>query len=344
MKDKPIIGITMGDPAGIGPEIAAKVFMRDEIYLVCSPFIIGDLPVMENAVRSFAPGFEICSIAKAEEVICKPGKIEILDLKNVDISVLKSGMPSRMCGIAMMEYISFAAKLALEGRIDAMTTAPINKEAIALAGLKFPGHTEFLADISGAKCFGMMMVGGNLKIMLVTIHEALKDVPSLINRERVLSAIRLSHRAAVDYFGITRPRIGIAGLNPHAGEGGLFGHEEKEEILPAVIQAREEGIDSSDPVPPDTIFHRAYSGDYDIIVAMYHDQGLIPLKMLAFGRAVNVTIGLPFIRTSVDHGTAYDIVGKGLASPESLMEAIKLAAEMAKKRSAIRPDRFKQTS
>lgn len=344
MKNRPIIGITMGDPAGIGPEIIAKALMNSEIHQVCFPLVIGDMEVMREAIRSFSSGLEVRGIEKIKDGIFELGKIEILDQKNVDILRLKPGIPSKMSGTAMIDYIKAAALLAKDGMIDAVATAPINKEAAAAAGLKYPGHTEFLADLSGTKNFGMMMVGGNLKVMLATIHAALKEVPLLINRERVLVAIRLSHQALKDFFGIDRPKIGVAGLNPHAGEGGLFGSEEREKILPAVIQAREEGIDVSDPLPPDTIFHKAYLGYYDIIVTMYHDQGLIPLKMLAFGKAVNVTVGLPFIRTSVDHGTAYDIAGKGLADPSSLIEAIRLAAEMAKKKSMRRADKSKQAS
>lgn len=344
MIDKPIIGITMGDPAGIGPEIIVKALMNNEIHRTCSPIIIGDLKVIEAAVRLFSSGIDIRGVDRVEDGIFGPGKIGLLDQRNIDISRLKPGIPTKMGGEAMIDYIRVAARLAKDGSIDAITTAPINKEAAAAAGLKYPGHTEFLADLSGAKNFGMMMVGGNLRVMLVTIHVALKDVSSLIKRERVQNAIRLSNQTLRDYFGIDRPKIGVAGLNPHAGEGGLFGREEREEILPAIIQSRKEGIDVSGPLPPDTIFHKAYLGQYDIIVTMYHDQGLIPLKMLSFGRAVNVTVGLPFIRTSVDHGTAYDIAGKGLADPSSLIEAIRLAVEMTKKRSIRKPDSFNYIS
>jgi 4-hydroxythreonine-4-phosphate dehydrogenase len=196
------------------------------------------------------------------------------------------------------------------------------------AGHHYAGHTELLAELTAAREYGMLFVGGGLRVILATIHAALKDVPGQITAEKILKTIRLAH-LAMRSFGLEKPRIGVAGLNPHAGEGGLFGNEEWEKILPAVLKARSEGIDASDPVPADTLFYKARNNYYDIVVAMYHDQGLAPLKMLAFGNAVNVTVGLPIIRTSVDHGTAYDIAGKGCADPVSLLEAVKLAVRMA---------------
>jgi 4-hydroxythreonine-4-phosphate dehydrogenase len=210
---------------------------------------------------------------------------------------------------------------------DAIVTAPINKEMMNAAGYHYAGHTELLADLTNTKEYGMMFVGGGLRLILTTIHLALKDVPRHVTAATVLKTLRLAHKA-MRYFGMEHPRIGVAALNPHAGEGRLFGSEEWDEILPAVIKAREEGIHASDPVPADTLFYKARNNYYDIVVAMYHDQGLAPLKMLAFGNAVNVTVGLPIIRTSVDHGTAYDIAGKGCADPASLLEAVKLATKM----------------
>jgi 4-hydroxythreonine-4-phosphate dehydrogenase len=237
-----------------------------------------------------------------------------------------------------VEYVRKAVDLAMTREVDAVTTAPINKEMMNAAGFSYSGHTELLADLTGAEEFGMMFVGGGLKLILTTIHHALADVPRLITKDRVLKTIRLAHRSLTD-FCIERPRIGVAALNPHASEGGLFGNEEWNEILPAVLEARGEGIDVSDPLPADTLFYRARNGQFDLIVAMYHDQGLAPLKMLAFGNAVNITVGLPIIRTSVDHGTAYDIAGKGCADPTSLFEALRIAVEMIRchGQGAVRP-------
>lgn len=217
--------------------------------------------------------------------------------------------------------------LALSKQVDGIVTAPISKEALKMAGLKWRGHTEMLADLTGTKDYAMMLIGGPLRVILVTIHTALRNVPDLITRQKVTRTIRLAKRAC-DMLGIRNPRIAVAGLNPHAGENGIFGDEEIRKIVPAVREAIKGGIPVSGPFPPDTIFHKAYDGDFDIIVCMYHDQGLIPLKMIAFEKGVNVTVGLPFIRTSPDHGTAYDIAWKGIADPSSMIEAIKLAAKL----------------
>jgi 4-hydroxythreonine-4-phosphate dehydrogenase len=217
----------------------------------------------------------------------------------------------------------------MKHEVDAIVTAPLNKEMMNAAGHKYSGHTELFADLTKTKEYGMMFVGGGLRLILATTHLALKDVPRHIKKNSVLKTLRLAHQA-MKFFGMDAPRIGVAALNPHAGEGRLFGNEEWDEILPAVLEARAEGINASDPLPADTLFYKARNNYYDIVVAMYHDQGLGPLKMLAFGNAVNVTVGLPVIRTSVDHGTAYDIAGKGCADPASLLAAIDLAAKMAK--------------
>lgn len=330
MDKLPVIGITMGDPAGIGPEIIAKAIIQYDISMFCRPLVIGDKGVIEdimslcNLQGKIREIEDIDAIHSAEQ---ETGVIEILNLKNMNRDSLKYGIPDRTCGIAAVAYIEKAVELACEKKIDAMTTAPINKEIINAAGYRFPGHTEMLAKLAGVDYSAMMMVGGGLRVILVTIHVALKDVPGSIKKDKVLRIIRIAH-SSMRYFNISTPRIGVAALNPHAGEGKLFGSEEWDEIMPAVLEARGEGIEVSDPLPGDTIFYKAREGYYDVVVAMYHDQGLIPVKVLSFGRSVNVTLGLPFIRTSVDHGTAYDIAGKNCADPRSLIEAIKLAVEM----------------
>ncbi len=324
---RPLIGITMGDPAGIGPEIIVKAILQLDICKICRPVVIGDAGVMMDILKICNLPGEIKKIEKIGSTPSPSGKIEIFDLNNVDMTRLKLGVPSKMCGSAAVDYIKRAAKLALSREIDAITTAPINKEIINAAGFQYPGHTEMFADLSGTDDFGLMMVGGGMRVILVTTHMSIKDVPRHIKRGNVLRTIRLAHKA-MGYFDNQAPRIAVAALNPHAGEGRLFGREEWDEIMPAILEARGEGIDVSDPLPADTLFYKTKEGYYDIVVAMYHDQGLIPIKLLAFGKAVNVTIGLPFIRTSVDHGTAYDIAGKDCADPGSLIEAIKLAVEM----------------
>ncbi len=324
---RPVIGITMGDPAGIGPEIIAKALSGPEIYRICRPVVIGDAAVIKEIFRACNLSAEI---KKMENIGGPPpgtGVIEIFDLHNVDMAGLKLGVPSKICGSAAVAYIKKAGELAMAKKIDAITTAPINKEVVHAAGFQYPGHTEMFAEMSGTRDFGLMMVGGGLRVILVTTHMGLKEVPRHIKRGSVLRTIRLAHKA-MGYFDNHAPRIAVAALNPHAGEGRLFGTEEWDEIMPAVLDARGEGMNVSDPLPADTLFYKTREGYYDIVVAMYHDQGLIPIKLLAFGKAVNVTIGLPFIRTSVDHGTAYDIAGKDCADPRSLIEAVKLAVEM----------------
>jgi len=324
---RPVVGITMGDPAGIGPEIIVKAILEYDINRICRPVVIGDAEVIKKVLKTCRLRAEIKVIEKIASAPAGSGKIEIVDLHNIDVKGLKYGVPGKACGSAAVSYIKMAAGLALAKKIDAITTAPINKEIINAAGFQYPGHTELLAELAGTKDFGLMMVGGGLRVILVTTHMALKDVFRNIKKDRVLRTIRLAHKA-MGYFQTKAPRIAVAALNPHAGEGRLFGTEEWDEIMPAVIEARGEGLDVSDPLPADTLFHKAKERYYDIVVAMYHDQGLIPLKLLAFGKAVNVTVGLPFIRTSVDHGTAYDIAGKDCADPGSLIEAIKMAVEM----------------
>ncbi|HEX8948828.1 MAG TPA: 4-hydroxythreonine-4-phosphate dehydrogenase PdxA, partial [Dissulfurispiraceae bacterium] len=237
------------------------------------------------------------------------------------------GRPSSEGGRASVAYIKKSVELALCGDADAIVTAPITKESLKMAGFKWPGHTELLAELTGAKDYAMVLTGGPLRVILVTIHTALKNVPSLVTRERVLKTIMLAKKTC-DMLGIKAPRVAVAGANPHAGEAGMFGSEEIDEIAPAIREAQALGIPVSGPYPADTLFHKAYQGEFDIIVCMYHDQGLIPLKMIAFDKGVNATIGLPIIRTSPDHGTAYDIAWQGVANPSSMVEAIKLAVRL----------------
>jgi 4-hydroxythreonine-4-phosphate dehydrogenase len=328
MSTKPLIAITMGDPAGIGPEVIAKVHERDELFQSCRPLVVGSAKVMEKIIGELRFNLVVRSIASPAAAGPRSGRVEMIDLDNVDITKHAWGRPNAASGKAVVEYINKAVAFATQRAVDAITTAPINKEMMNAAGYDYSGHTELLAALTNSKDFGMMFVGGGLKLMLATIHQALKDVPGLITKDRVLRTIRLAH-VAMKGFGTEKPRIGVAALNPHASEGGLFGNEEWNEILPAVLEARGEGIDASDPLPADTLFYKARNGYYDIVIAMYHDQGLAPLKMLAFGNAVNITVGLPIIRTSVDHGTAYDIAGRGCADPTSLLEAVRVAADLA---------------
>jgi 4-hydroxythreonine-4-phosphate dehydrogenase len=328
MERKPFIAITMGDPVGVGPEIISKVIDSGELLPLCRPLVIGDAGVMKKLVEEQRLSIAVRSISSIAGADPGPGKLDVLDLQNVNAATHVWGKPNAASGNAVVEYIKKAVELALRNEVDAIVTAPISKEMMNAAGHHYAGHTELLAELTNTRDYGMFFVGGGLRVILTTIHVALKDVPRHITQASVLKTLRLAHQA-MRSFGMDKPRIGVAALNPHAGEGRLFGSEEWDEILPAVLKARGEGINASDPLPADTLFYKARNNYYDIVVAMYHDQGLAPLKMLAFGNAVNVTVGLPIIRTSVDHGTAYDIAGKGCADPTSLLEAVKLAVLMS---------------
>ncbi len=325
----PIIGITLGDPAGIGPEIVLKALGTHRVLRACRPIVIGDRAILKETAARFGSRRPILAIEAVRTGRSMARGIRVLDLALAKKGEVRPGRASRAAGRSAAAAIRKAAQLAMAGEIDGVVTAPINKAVLRTAGEPFPGHTEFFASLSGSRRFGMMMVGGPLRVFLATIHASLKEVPSLLTRAGIRESIRLTDEALRKGFGIRRPRIGVAALNPHAGEEGLFGREEREIIRPAVSDARRGGIDASGPHPADTLFVQASRGKFDAVVAMYHDQGLIPLKLVAFGHAVNMTVGLPFIRTSVDHGTAYDIAGKGIADPGSLIEAILLAARLA---------------
>lgn len=319
----------MGDPAGIGPEVVAKAFAGREVARLCRPLVIGSVDVMERTVRSLGLPLRVVRVEQHGGDLGRRGELPVLDPLARPLGRVRLGTASAVTGDASVVFIKKAVHLAELGCIDGMVTGPINKEAINLAGHAYPGHTELLADLTGSKEVGMMILGGPLKIMFVTTHVAIRDLAEALTPAKVGKAIRLAHRALREYFGVSKPRIGVAALNPHGGEGGLFGDDERRTILPAARKARAAGIQASDPLPADTLFGKAVRGDYDGIVAMYHDQGLIPLKLVAFGKCVNLTVGIPIIRTSVDHGTAYDIAGKGLADPGSLIEAVILAARLA---------------
>ena len=328
----PLLGITMGDPAGIGPEVIAKALAGPKLKRLCFPLVIGSRSVMEQTIKKLKVKLEVRSVQGHEKLTPRAAQIALLDPLEKPLGPYRLGVAAPETGAASVAFVKKAVHLARIGCIDGMVTGPINKEAINMAGCHFPGHTELLADLTQTQESGMMIIGGPLKIMFATTHVAIKDLPSLLTQDKIEKAIRLAQLALTTLFGIKKPKIGVAALNPHAGEHGLFGDEESRVILPAARAAQEHGILASDPMPADTLFGKTARGDYDGVVALYHDQGLIPLKLVAFGTCVNLTVGLPIIRTSVDHGTAYDIVGKGIADPGSLIEAVTLAATLAKRR------------
>ena len=326
---KPILGITMGDAAGIGPEIIVKALAEKNIYDVARPVVFGDKKIMERAIRIIGADLKCHVIQDISLAGNEYGTIDIVDLDNLP-SDLPFAEVDGIAGKAAFEYIEKAVSYALKKEIHAIVTAPLNKEALNLGGNHYPGHTEILGTLSGQKDYSMMLVGGSLKVIHVTTHVPLRKACDLIKKDRVLRVIQLADDA-LKMMGIKQPRIAVAGLNPHSGEHGLFGTEDEVEIMPAVDAAKEMGMNVSGPVPPDTVFYQAaIKKKFDIVVVMYHDQGHIPIKVLGFETGVNVTVGLPFIRTSVDHGTAFDIAGKGIADARSMTESLLLGAQMAK--------------
>jgi 4-hydroxythreonine-4-phosphate dehydrogenase len=327
--ERPLIAVTMGDPSGVGPEVIAKALAMPEIQGICRPLVLGDPGGMERALSVTDSRLTLHVVDNVSAASAySTNTINLLPLSNLSLGDMGFGSPSKSAGDAMFRYIAEAVRLCLGGQAAAMATAPINKEALNRAGHKYPGHTELLAEMTGAKDFTMMLAGDRLRVALVTIHEALVDVPRLLTTERILSTIRIVHRDVDRYFS-RNPRLAVLALNPHCGEGGLFGLEEKNVIAPAVDAARREGVDAVGPLSADTLFHFAVHGEYDAVVCMYHDQGLIPLKLLHFDDGVNITLGLPIIRTSVDHGTAYNLAGTGKACELSMAAAIRTAARMA---------------
>jgi 4-hydroxythreonine-4-phosphate dehydrogenase len=353
LKPLPYIGITMGDPAGIGPEIIAMALTDRQVYEVCRPVVLGDSAVLstaisrmgQNAPRPLSNGMSINRISAPAQARGKPGVIDLIPLSDLGSHAIEPGRPVVAGGKAMVNYILQAVDMAVQNEIQAMVTGPISKVLMHEAGYKYDGHTQLIAQKTNAKNYVMMLAGAKLRVVLVTIHCALKAVPDLLDQEKVYKTIVITAKALKEDFGFSRPRLAVAALNPHAGEEGLFGTEEQEIITPAISQARQQGISVEGPFPADTLFHQAAAGRFEAVVAMYHDQGLIPLKLLHFSDAVNVTLGLPIIRTSVDHGTAYDIAGTGRADPSSLKAAIIMATEMVKNRAVLtqKPESGTQT-
>ena len=326
---QPRIAITMGDAAGIGPEITLKLLARDDLPV--RPLVIGDPGLLAEIADQLGLALEIRVIDRPEAASPAPGFVDVI-APAAPLGPIAPGHISAAAGRAAYDYIRHAIALATSGAIAAIVTAPINKEALSSAGIPYPGHTEMLADFSGAPGIAMMLANDDLRVVLVTIHCALKEAIERITIDSELAAIRLANAGAQSY-GIATPRVAVAGLNPHAGEGGLFGREEIDVIAPAIERARAEGIDATGPWPGDTVFMQARRGRFDVVVAQYHDQGLIPVKYLGLEEGVNVTLGLPFVRTSPDHGTAFDIAGQGVADPASMVTALKHALRLVAARS-----------
>jgi 4-hydroxythreonine-4-phosphate dehydrogenase len=325
----------MGDPAGIGPEIIVKALGEKRVFAQCRPMVLGDESILSYTIRWLKARVTIKRIEQPGDGVFKRGTLNLFPVTALTAEEIPLGTPQKRGGEAAYRYIERGVELAQRDIVDALVTAPISKEGINSAGYPFPGHTELLATMTGAKNQVMMLAGPRLRVSLVTTHLPLRAVPAALSQEKIKQTIETTAHGLKDYFGITSPRLAVAGLNPHAGEGGIFGSEEEEVIWPAIEVCRQEGMTVDGPFPPDSLFFYAASGRYDAVVAMYHDQGLIPLKLLHFRDGVNITLGLPIIRTSVDHGTGYDIAGQGKADPTSLINAILTASQMAVARKGV---------
>jgi len=331
MNLKPLVAVTMGDPAGIGPEVTAKALLDEKLYAMCRPFVIGNAGAMEDALQRITTSVSIRVARCVEDVKSVNQSINVLDLENLDYGTISYGQVSAHAGKASVEWILKAGELAVDGRVEAIATAPINKEACNLAGYKDVGHMEIFQRQTGARNVATMLMAENLRVVHLTTHRSLRVACDYVTRSNVLKMIKLTDES-FKAWGFPTPRIGVAALNPHGSDGGLLGDEEERQIGPAVRDSQDIGIDAKGPVPADTVFNQAIDGRYDVVVAMYHDQGHIPIKVYNWSKSVTVNLGLPFIRTSVDHGTAFDIAGKGVADDESMREAISLAAVLASER------------
>lgn len=329
---QPLIAITMGDPCGVGPEVIVAALEDRSVRACCSPLVLGDRRAMQRALAARHGSLDLITVSSPAEAVGLPDSaIPLLELSALHDDDIAFGRPSERAGDAVYRYIRRAAELCLTGEAAAMATAPICKEAMYRAGHHYPGHTELLAELCRCDDFVMMLAGDVLRVALVTIHEPISTVPRLITLQQVLKTIRVTARGVAPLCGSSSPRIAVLALNPHCGEGGMFGTEEATAIIPALEAARAEGLQVSGPFSADTFFHFAVQEPppYDAVVAMYHDQGLIPLKLMHFDDGINITLGLPIIRTSVDHGTAYDLAGTGTASPASMKAAVITAARLA---------------
>jgi len=329
--NKPLVGITMGDAAGIGPEITLKALLIRETYQICRPVVYGDKGILDRIVKLYSLDMQINEVEDVERAGQSFGTVDVLNYNNVDQSDFEYGVLSARCGEAAVRYTIDAGKDALAGKIQAMVSAPLNKEAMRMAGYHYEGQTQILGELCGSKNYGMLLVLGEFRLMLYTTHMSLRDACNAVTYDGILSKLQLANDG-MQFFNIKNPTIAVSALNPHAGEGGLFGDEEIKAIVPAIKTAQKNGINAVGPIPADTIFVKAKNGEYDLVIALYHDQGNTAMKLLGFGSVVTLLAGLPVIRTSTGHGTAFDIAGKNIAKHENIQKAIILAAQLGANR------------
>ena len=328
MNERPLVAITMGDPAGIGAEVTAKALQDERVYEKCRPFVVGNVAAMSAALNLIGADGGARAVHDAADAVGRRGTVDVLDMENLDFSRVEYGEVSAAAGRASVEWILRAGELAASGEVAAIATAPINKEACSLAGHRDIGHMEIFQRQTQAPNVATMLMARSLRVVHLTTHRSLRIACDYVTRENVLSKIELTDER-FRAWGFANPRIGVAALNPHASDGGLLGDEEAEQIAPAVRDAQQSGVDATGPVPADTVFNQAIDGKFDAVIAMYHDQGHIPIKVHDWAKSVSVNLGLPFVRTSVDHGTAFDIAGKGIADAESMSESIRVAVSLA---------------
>ncbi len=329
MNDKPYVGLTMGDPCGIGPEVVIKALIHSKIYEWCNPVIIGNAASLRETVKMLDIDMSINHISETDIEMSRvnPNAASVIDIGNLNYEDVTIGEINPGCGKAAMEWVSHAGRLAMSGAIGGIATAPLNKEAASLAGYEAIGHMELLQELTGSKTVATMLIAKNLRVVHLTTHRSLRVACDYVKKDRILDYLRITDEN-FKKWGFENPRIGVAALNPHGSDGGLLGDEENDEILPAVTQAKAEGMTVEGPIPADIIFHQAINDQYDAVLCMYHDQGHIPVKVYGFEESITANLGLPFVRTSVDHGTAFDIAGQGIADPLSMIEAIKLASTL----------------
>ncbi len=324
---KPLVAITMGDPCGIGPEVVVKALASGSVYPICHPVVVGNCWAIEQAVKLTGVALTVREVNAPIQVDKRADIVDVIDIHNLNPEDVQVGQVSPTCGRAAMEWVTKAGELALEGQVQALATAPLNKEAASLAGYTAIGHMELLQELSHAQEVATMLMSGPLRVVHLTTHRSLRRACDYVTQKNILAKLELTHET-FEQWGMPKPRIGVAALNPHGSDGGLLGNEEAEEIAPAVEEAQRRGIQAHGPISADVVFHQAIEGHYDVALAMYHDQGHIPVKVYGFEESITANLGLPFVRTSVDHGTAFDIAGKGVAQHHSMVEAIKVAVAL----------------
>lgn len=335
--EKPIIGITMGDAAGIGPEISCKALAHRHLYEQCNPVIFGDAKVISNIITLCGLGFKVNAIRNLDDGLYTYGTVDVFDFDDIDINRLEFGVVSPMCGKAAVHYTIEAGKMAMNGQIQAVVSAPLNKAAMREAGYHYEGQTEILGELTGSKNYGMLLLLGKLRIMMYSTHMSLIDACKKVTYNGILQKLELAQEGLA-FFNLENPVIAVSALNPHGGEGGLFGREEIDSIMPAIEEARSRGISVVGPIPADTVFLRALKGEFDLVLSLYHDHANLAMKLLGFGSVVTLLAGIPIIRTSTGHGTAFDIAGKNIADAENLVKAIEVAAMLGAKKTTAQKE------